>query len=525
MKRAALHLAAAVFALGACSDGFPVRRSYPHLEVQLVDGDDEAVVGARTRPLSLVVDEPRPFKIVVRALDKDGNVDAGYSGFVRISAKPGAIEPIISPDADGRSLKLTNGKSSEVEVRLTNAYGTTYILADDLGYNPIDPLGTPAPECADGIDNDGDGVIDFPADDGCAFANDSTEGGGSYAQGASPPIFYRLPRVADLRGLTCLDPKDPKSCSGTGKTPYPKQPLQVDTGYNEDRQEFDFDLVVTRISSDGFYVSDTKDSRGQFNSVFVFNFSAPPRMRICDRLKTFAGTADEFFGLTQMGYPTWTLEEWNPRERPCLVPEPMILEPTMICTKSTNPSERCGPPDLLKYTGNLVRVITTSDQFSVKVTPKFGPENVPEQGGTFVPGPNATNCDLNKDGKIDFDKLPDGSANPEGRCSTACTNDPECTEYSNFDSRSAFRLTVEDKSGNKAAIQADATTSTEFKPLERKGQPVRSFSGTLHFFSGGAQYTIEARCKDDIIVDMNAQPVPSDTACVHERTDLDSDPQ
>ncbi|MDF2694683.1 MAG: hypothetical protein K0S65_3066, partial [Labilithrix sp.] len=468
--------------------------------------------------LPLSIDVPQPFRIVVRALDRAGNVDTSFNGFVRISAKPGAIERIESPDAEGRNLRLTNGVAPEVEVKVTNAYGTTFILADDLGYAPTDAFSDPPPACANGIDDDGDGKIDFPADEGCAFANDDTETGGDYSQGASVPIFYRLPRIADVRGLKCLDPNDVNTCSGSGKTPYPKEQILLDTGFHDKpdgSQNFDFDMVVTRISSDGFYVSDIKDERGGFNNVFSFNFNAPPRMRVCDRLKTFAGTATEFFGFTQISYPTWTLEEWDPQKRPCLVPEPHVLQPIDVT-----------PTLLLPLSGGLVRANSLADgSLSVKVTPKFGPGNVPEQGGVFVPSPEASNCDLNKDGRIEFGRLPNGELTPENRCSDACTSDPECTEYSNFAGRSTFRLTLTDGNGNAAAIQADATASAEFKPLEHKGQPLKAFSGTLHFFSGGSQYTIEARCKDDIVVDLNANPLPSDKACVFPRTVLDDNPQ
>ena len=48
-------------------------------------------------------------------------------------------------------------------------------------------------------------------------------------------------------------------------------------------------------------------------------------MRVCDRLKSLRGTASEFFGITEMASPTWTLEEWDPNKRPCLVPEPLVL--------------------------------------------------------------------------------------------------------------------------------------------------------------------------------------------------------
>ena len=528
MKLSSLSLGAAVVVLavaqGACdTKGFGELRGGRRLTVELIGNDDINVVGTRLEPRPLSIDVPQPFRIVVRAVDRNGQVDPTFNGHVRISSKPGAIERIESPDADGRSLKLTDGVSPETEVKVTNAYGVTYILADDLGYAPKDALADPPPACANGQDDDGDGRIDFPADEGCAFANDDSEAGGSYAQGASPPIYYHLPRIADLRGLKCSTPSDPSTCSGSGRTPYPKEQLQVDTGFHDKVdaegnafQDFDFDLVVTRISSDGFYVTDIKDPRGSFNSVFSFNFNAPPRMRVCDRLKTFAGTATEFFGLTQISYPTWTLEEWDPQERPCLVPEPRVLESGEICPLTA--AGTCGTPALLPLSGSLVRVLSSGDKV-VRVTPNFGPGNMPEQGGVFVPSPDATNCDLNKDGRIDFT-----NGTPEQRCADACTANPECTEYSNFLARSTFRLTVSDAQGV-AAIQADATASAEFKPLERKGQQLKSFSGTLHFFSGGSQYTIEARCKDDIVIELDAQIPPSEKACVFPRTDLDENPQ
>jgi hypothetical protein len=522
MKLSSLVLGSSVvilaFAQGACdTDGFGKPRGGPRLTVELIGHDDVKVVGSRLEPLALAIDVPQPFRVVVRAFDKNGNIDSAFNGYVRISAKPGAIERIDALDAEGRNLKLTNGESPETEVKVTNAYGTTFILADDLGYSPADALGTPPPACANGLDDDGDGRIDFPADEGCAFANDDSETGGSYAQASSPPIFYRLPRIADVRGLKCTDPADPNTCSGTGKTPYPKEQILLDTGFHDKAdgaQAFDFDMVVTRISSDGFYVSDIKDGRGGFNNVFSFNFNAPPRMRVCDRLKTFAGTATEFFGLTQISYPTWTLEEWDPQKRPCLVPEPRVLEPIDLT-----------PATLLPLSASLVRAHSSAEGLQVKVTPKFGPGNMPEQGGVFVPSPDATNCDLNKDGRIEFGRLPTGELTPENRCADACSADPECTEYSNFAGRSTFRLTLTDANGNAAAIQADATASAEFKPLEMKGQQLKAFTGTLHFFSGGSQYTIEARCKDDIVVDLAATPLPSDKACVFPRTILDENPQ
>jgi hypothetical protein len=483
------------------SDGFGRVRSTPRLIVEL---DANATnPGSREAPLNLLVNTPTSFRVTIRALALDGSVDPTFNRYVRVSSKPGAVAPLSGADTEGRNVLLKNGSSEPLNVAVTNAYGITYIVADDLGYVPVDPLRDPPPACANGIDDDGDGVVDAPADDGCAFANDDDERGGTFAEGVSTPIYFRLPRIADIRGLTC-DATQPPSCSGNGSTPYPKQPIQVDTGYREDGT-FAFDTVVTRIASDGFYVNDLGDVRGGFNSIFAFNFNAPPRMRTCDRIKTYGGTASEFFGFTQMSYPTWTLEEWDPARRPCLVPEPTRLTPELLGRT----------PDLLRVSGNLVRVETDpSGAQKLKVTPKFGPGDVQKgPDGRYTPTLDASNCDFDKNGRVTFVK-----GTPEGDCATACSTDPECTEWSSYASRSTFRLTVTDGNGRSAAVQADASTAAGFDPVAVKGKPLRSFAGTLHYFSGGSQFTLEARCADDIIVPLTETPFVSDRTCT---TDLD----
>lgn len=501
----ALVLAVVTGSTASCSnDGFGRTRNPPRLVVEFDPNATPPVdPGTREAPLKLSLDTPVSFRVTVKAIAADGSQDTTFNRHVRIATKPGAVAPLSGPDAAGRNVLLTNGESTPFEVLVSNGYGVTYIVADDLGYVPADPLRDPPPACSNGRDDDNNGLIDFPADEGCAFANDDDEAGGTYTQGVSPPIFFRLPRVADLRGLRC-DDTQPPSCSGNGSTPYPKQQLQIDTGYRDDGA-FAFDTVVVRIASNGFYVTDLGDTRGGFNSVFAFNFNSPPHMRTCDRMKTFGGTAGEFFGFTQMAYPTWTLEEWDPAQRPCLVPEPERLSPEVIDNT----------PELLRVSGSLVRVETDPlGAQKLMVTPKFGPGDVPKTpGGLFVATPDASNCDFDKNGNITF-----VAGNPEAECSTACTADPECSEWSNFVARSTFRLTVTDSNGRAAAVQADASASASFDPVAMKGQELRSFAGTLHYFSGGSQFTIEARCKDDIIVSLQEKPYGSDRVCA---TDAD----
>lgn len=495
---ATLSLAILTALTASCSgDAIGRLRNPPRLIVELAPN---AKTGTPEAPLKLQVNVPVPFKFLVRAYATDGSVDTTFNRYVRISAKPGAVASFTGPDVDGRNVLLRNGESILVDLGLTKAYGTTYIVADDLGYVPADPLRTPPPACSNGIDDDGDGLVDFPADPGCAFANDDSEESGTFGEGVSPPIYFQLPRIADIRGLICQGP----NCSGNGRTPYPREQVRLDTGWHEDNT-FAFSTVVTRLSSNGFYVTDLGDARGGFNSVFAFNFNAPPRMRVCDRLKTYGGTPSEFFGFTQISYPTWTLENWDPGRRQCLVPVAELLTPSTINDTT----------ELLKRSANLVRVETTPDGAQhAKVTPNFGPDFIPKgAGGAYIPGPNASNCDLDKNGKINSFAMGD----EEGICSTACTADPQCTEYSNYISRGTFRMTITDSNGKTAPIQVDASAATGFDPLALKGQEIRRLTGTMSFFSGGAQYTIEVRCKDDLIVDKNGPFFLDDVACTDDK--------
>jgi hypothetical protein len=314
---------------------------------------------------------------------------------------------------------------------------------------------------------------------------------------------------------------------------------------------------VTRISSDGFYAQDLYNDRmpsvtnpipgfSGFAGIFAFNFNAPPRMRVCDRLKTLTGTANEFFGFTQVSYPTWTLEEWDPAARLCLVPDPEIISPAdadLTVREAT----------LLPKTGKLVRVRTQEPNMGqvvrpteVYITQKLGPGDAQRTRAGFVVGPDNTNCDFNKDARINFDPgdpalCNDLTVNPmpphcEGVCAGVCERDPECSEFSNFRSRSTFRLNLRDANGNSTALQADASAFAGFNPMANKGKLIRSFTGTLHYFSGGAQLTIEARCKDDVILELDQQPFgpdartdlkqpPPPLACVFPRTFLDNNPQ
>lgn len=492
-----------------CSDSFGQLASTATIQVKLLPPSNP---GTRKAKLPVTIDQPIPFTVKVTMLRLDGSIDSDFDGYVRIGVKPGNVQSISGPGTDGRNVRLKAGVSEAIVVNVVSAFGETRIIADDLGHIPADPLDPKKkPACSDGIDNDGDGAVDA-ADFGCAFPNDDSEESGTNVAGASEPIFFELPRIKDVRGIH----------QGGAITAYPQQQIQVDTGYDSDTDKYKFTTVVTRISSDGFYVTDLEGQRTEgFSSVFAFNFNAPPEMRVCDRLTSLGGTAVDFFGFTEISFPTWTLEAWSPKKGACPVPEPAILGVDQIGQNQV----------LVQNIASMVRVQTEGD-VETRVAAHFGAKDMPTAKNAdgkdvldpvtgdpvYTPGDDASNCDLNKDGKIDFEK------NPEKACANACEADPECSEWSDFAGRSTFNFVVHDKARDvKQRIQGDGSVSAAFSAVALRGKPLRAFTGTLKYFSGGAQYTIEARCAADIVVDLKDTPKSSQVACIPARTDTDSD--
>lgn len=491
---------AALLPAGCTPSGFGSIASESVLSVKITGGDR----GKLDKRLPITFDAPARFTLSIEALGPDGKRDTGFNGFVHLSTKPGTVLPVTGSGAHGRNVQLANGVADNVAVDVLAAYGDTRIWVEDLGYEPGNASGKP--RCSDGVDNDNDGLVDFPADPGCSAADDETENPGTFATGASDPLFFSYPRVADVRGVN----------QGGGATPFPKEQIQIDTGYDRSNNKFAHSVVVTRIASDGFYVTDIDDPRG-YSSVFAFTFNPPAKLSVCDRLVAFSGTAADFYGFTEINFPAWSDEERVCHyegeklvcNRPCLVPEPRVLTRTDLGNLKTK----------LAVTASLVR-IETKDAIQVRIGKHFGSGPGKLENGAYTFGDDASSCDFNGSGKIDF-------SNPdEAACSNACDADAECVEWSGYAARSDIDLVMEEKDAQGRSlftkVQANASAAPDFDPYLNRGKPLRAFSGTLRYFSGGSQFTIEARCQDDIVTDLKANPMSSEEACLVPRLETDN---
>ena len=415
----------------------------------------------------------------IAAKTATGEVDTEFNGFVRLSVNPGSVEAVRGPTARGRNVLVKNGKA-EGSVDVVLVYGSTRLWAEDLGYLPLAATSTAKPQCSNGADDNGNKLIDFPADPGCYAADDDNEDGGSYAAGISGPIHYALPRISDMRGI-----------SGT---PYPYDAIEVKA---DPPQE----LVVTRVAGDGFYVTDVAAAEAAkgFNSVFAFNFSTPAGMRVCDRVTYLAGTANDFFGFTELSFPSFRLDFPHVGDK-CLVPEPTSLDKKTLSDNHTMKS----------LESSLARVE------GYRIGKFLGPGLM--KGNK--PGPGASNCDFNGNGAVDFEQ------DLEGSCSDVCTKDPDCSEWTAYSARNTFKVSL-GQGPNAAMILANATAVSGFDPVGHVGETLTAMTGTLRYFSGGKlNWTLEARCSDDMVckgAGCQEKVLSSQQACVRLRSVDDND--
>ena len=492
----------------------------------------------------------------VEAIDISGKRDTSFNRFVRVSMLPGTVVSVTSPPegegvgtAEGRNVQLVDGYASEIVVHVNGAFGPSRIAVEDIGYQPGDPTDVDnPPACADGIDNDGNGLIDFPADTGCAFSNDNSEAPATFAAGVSPPINFVYPKIADVQGCPSQAAIDAGRCAGT---PFSQEGVTVET-----RPELGANVVVTRVSNNGLYVTDTTtqtDADGNevlvakpYGSLFVFNFGLPAGVLVCDRVTQLTGTMDEFFGYTEMNFPTFEVEPFDTRDsartpnKTCKIPEPFVISPANASNDAV----------LEAYEAGLVRIRNAHvPKHFGSVFPR-GTKNTLNPATDKCGGPTRytfetgrSNCDFDGSGDIDF-------STDEGFCSCFCYQDPECSEWSVYRGRGTFRAVLGplptdtilvNASGLSTFDPADASqraaASTDETPVVAK---LLAVTGTLANFSGGPlNWTIESRCEDDVILcpdsdgdgrpDLDCADDPqaggsATETCIGIRTGIDEDP-
>lgn len=291
-------LAALIVPLAGCSDTPALASGLDSFRVSFVGNPNLGTVD-NPRSFSTDTNKPNEFFIDVEAL-RDGRVDTSFDGWAVLSVRPGSVVWIAEPaeGADG-AIKFDRGVARNVRVRFARAYCTVRLVVTDVGF--VRPPDISKAACDNKRDDDGDGYIDSPDDRGCHVLKDDDEEGGSGASGASPPIHFRCPLIADVQRPIL---------GQTGeKSPLEKARVTIDRGW----------LLVTRVGVDGLYVTDfdgvtwdgaakkwdVKPEGLSYDSVFAYNYSTPLNLQEGDCLTQLDGDVDEFYGFTELNKPTW----------------------------------------------------------------------------------------------------------------------------------------------------------------------------------------------------------------------------
>jgi hypothetical protein len=167
-------------------------------------------------------------------------------------------------------ISLTNGVAQNVQVSITAVHGPAAIWFEEVG-EPDSP--------------------------------------GSYATGTSPRLVVGNPTIRNMQETDN----------------HRVSPLAGDfvTIRSEDR-----DIVVTAVTNDGFYCSDIGDP--QWGGLFVFTHSRARGVDEGDRVLKLSGTAEEFYGFTELGFPSWLVEGTRPLPAPLALDAALVADDAMM---------------------------------------------------------------------------------------------------------------------------------------------------------------------------------------------------
>jgi hypothetical protein len=490
-------LGALVLAAASCSGG---KTEFPDkpLDIEVTITAGPASARDKRVPITFDYSAAAEFTVDLKMRNYDGSVRTSFTGreaWVRLSFAPaGKIVESAGPagkddpNVAGPNVHLVNGEAKGIKIKVVGAYGDTRLIAEDVGFVPGDPGNLTV--CSNGADDDANGYADWPNDPNCLYLNDDSEAPFDAAFGTSGPVYFANPTIFDVQ-------------NGTAS---PFLARQVDL-----QAEAPNRLVVTSIASNGMYVTDIGETRGS-NSIFVFTFSAPFGIQACDTLTRLSGNVSDFFGGTQLGTPGFSPKRW--------------IDPVK--------SGPCPIPDFKPIDGSISGIIENmealeSSLVSVKdpiIGTHFGKEKVPVVDGRPEPADGRSNCDLNGDGIVGFNRSKGGFSELEKACNDACTADPDCTEWNNFLSFSNVKIKF-----------APGDGTVFFSPSAIPGFDVAKYVGPgklaevrgilTNFVGPTPPYTVEPRCSDDVIpVGTPATSIKdARTACVRNRIGVDAEGQ
>lgn len=241
--------------------------SLPRVEPTFVTVEVSGELGSEEAPLPFST-STQSWTVTASALDLEGD-PYDFDGDLRIRVRPGDLD--MDP-----WVTLTDGVWTG-EVSFHAGFGPTRVWFGDEGDKDASSTREP-----------------------------------SWATGVSEAIWFERPTIAEMQASADVETNN------------------LEGEFAEIRVE-DRHVVVTAMATTGFWVTDTDDAPGSYNSLFVYTFNEPRDVAVGDHIVQLNGGDNEYLGATQISWPTWTSAEGVTLD----LPDPVVLTNTSACDDAT----------------------------------------------------------------------------------------------------------------------------------------------------------------------------------------------
>lgn len=189
---------------------------------------------------------PRSFTLDIEAIDFHGEPAEWFDGTVNLDVAPrGRLAKGTT-----RTVTLKKGKASGVVVAVEKVHGASNLWVEDKGTD------------------------DAP---------------GSYATGLSPTLHVDNPTLREISETTNITTSALRGDF-----------VRVNTKGRR--------LIATGIAVDGFYLTDIDEPTDQYNAIFARTHSRPEGVVQGDQIVDIIGTVEEFYGFSQLAFPTYKVK-------------------------------------------------------------------------------------------------------------------------------------------------------------------------------------------------------------------------
>jgi hypothetical protein len=230
-----------------------------------------------TASLIPFTNDERTIQLTGQTLDRNAD-PYGYTGWVEVSIRPGKIIRVDGGRAAEGSDEVVRWfaeiQDGKIDLKLTmrSGFGPTRAWVSAVASPDLDRKG------------------------------------GSFATGVTEAFPIALPTIAEMQTTENYE-----------TNPLYKEYVTLRT---EDR-----DVVVSALTTNGFWASDLGDAPGNFSGIFVYTFNKPDEVEVGERITLLAGGAEEYIGATQLGFPLYETET-----KPTLTPPEAVPISAEYCT-------------------------------------------------------------------------------------------------------------------------------------------------------------------------------------------------